>query len=55
MKIAFLVFVTVALSACVHTTDLGVAKAGCDRDGGQWMVEYNEYGDETRWACVYKR
>lgn len=40
-------------SGCAHAPGLDLARARCDRDGGQWVVEYDARGKLTRCACVF--
>lgn len=47
-------------SGCAHFDDgdddrLWLAKAKCDRDIGQWVVEYDMHGNPMRYACIHRR
>jgi hypothetical protein len=46
---------------CAHPPDPGtddqlwLVRAHCDRDQGQWVIEYDKFGSVVRYACVKPR
>ena len=52
---ATVVIILLGQFGCAHGGNIDVARAKCDRDGGQWVVEYSNDGEQTRCACVHQR